>query len=571
MPAPCGDICDASLSCRFSRSASLKLLRYASPQRWLAFVASRVEVFRRNKSDDELDDAWAKLGPITTDPKGWIVVADGLWFNPGYFLRLRLFLLALARQHPIRLLGILRHRSDARSRRALERIGFRDFIYIGDDSEFPISRFVPEATRLLAGARTHAELLDIELPEGVLSYVWYDTVLHNLRHGQPAVSHVEWRNSLAEILAFIEIYRRLFRDYDVHTLAISHGWKNEFGALLWMALKRGISAHCVTQVSEAIRIRRFRQSGDFDIPVEHLPYDRYLALPEAVKAQLIAIGKKELARRQGSTTSDINIRHAYVVGERAVDRASAREKLGVTDDRPIGVIYGHAWFDFPHLYAMTNFTDFVDWFRQTLNSIRRHDHVQWFLKPHPMEVWYGGQTMADIVEGAPAHVRMLPHRIDTLSVMRAADAIVSIHGTSSMEAAAMGTPVICADRSYYSDWGFAHCAKSASHFDALLAQVGQLSPPTEHQRDLAVACFVGAYGEPHDWASALRVPCDSLGHELFDQVKDMIRLQGRELEQEISRIDTFLRQDQFHSYSAWLFKQAAAGDLSDRRPVSTAT
>jgi hypothetical protein len=214
---------------------------------------------------------------------------------------------------------------------------------------------------------------------------------------------------------------------------------------------------------------------------------------------------------------------------------------------------------------MKNFTDFVDWFRQTLDAIRRNDHVQWFLKPHPMEIWYGGQTMADLVKREPAHIRMLPHKIDTLSVMSAADTVVTIHGTAAMEAVAIGIPVISADRSYFSDWGFAHCAASAMQYGELLAQVGSLPRPDERRRDLAAACLVGAYGEPHDWASALRVPCDSLGHQLFDQVKAMVRQQGHDLEREVSRIDAFLRQKDFDSFSAWAFVRAAEMSVGVRQ------
>lgn len=541
------------------------LTRYLSPASWKRFVDSRIEIARRRRGDDALDAAWAARGPVAVTPGDDVLVADGLWFNPGYFLRLRLFIEAAARERPMRLIGLLRTRDDRRQRRALERIGFREFVYLRDDKEFPISRFRGEAERLVAAARNHGDLLRIELPEGVPATVWYDSVLHKVSDGRPALDHPEWAASLAEILAYIAIYRRLLNDNRVRCFALSHAWKNEWGAALWLALARGIDYFCVTQVSETIRIRRFRRAEDFIRPVEHLAYRDFLKLAPPVRASLAELGHHELDRRYAGRTTDINIRYAFAPGERTTDRTEARRRLGAPGDRPVGIVYGHSWFDYPHIYGMRNFEDFVDWFRATIEQIRRIDHVTWLLKPHPMEVWYGGLTMSDMVGELPPHIRMLPHRTDSLTAMTAADAIVSVHGTAGIEAAATGVPVICADRTYYDDWGFAHVAEDRAAYGRLLAQVGQLPRPDAAIRDRAAACFVCAYGEPQDVAPALRVPCDSLGSRLFVQVREIVERSQGDLDTEVDRIAAFLRQDAIDSFAALAFLEAATRRAEEKR------
>jgi hypothetical protein len=528
-----------------------------SPDKWQKLITGQIELRRRYAGDDALDAVWAKLGPVKLLPCAEnILMADGLWFNPGYFLRLRLFIEAMASREPLRLLGILRSRKDRRTRRALERIGFSEFIYIEDDAEFPVASFIAEAERLMAGATTHADLIDIQLPEGVPAYVWYDGVLKATRHGQPALAHPQWRRSLAEILAFIAIYRRTLDTVPVSCVALSHAWSTEFGSLLWLALSRGIQSFCVTLFSEAIRLRRFRKPIDFDLPVEHLPRHVFETLLPPEQAMLIDLGRLELERRQASQSTDINIRHAYALEMRVTDPAGARKAMGGSD-RPIGVIYGHSWFDFPHLYHMRNFVDFIDWFECTVKMIREIRNVDWFLKPHPMEVWYGGHTMADMIGELPSHVRVLPHHIDTLTVMAAADAIVTVHGTAAMEAGAMGTAVIAADSSYYADWDFVHTAKSRQHYGQLLAQVGTLSPPGDVGKRHALACFAAAYGEPHAAAGALRLPCDSGGSMLFRDVTNIVSSSPVALMAEVARIRTFLDQDEIDSFESWSFVVAA--------------
>lgn len=535
----------------------MNLQRYVSPRRWRRFIESRIELVQRALADNALDQSLMKLGPLPIDFGNDVLVADGLWLNPAYFLRLRLFIEARARTHRFRLLGILRTRRDTRARRALERIGFSEFIYIEEDNEFPVASFMKQAEQLLSGLTSHAALLNIALPDEVPAYVWYDTVLRKTNHGQPPLEHPTWRESLADTLAYIAVYRRLLAQNDVAHVVLSHAWKSEWGALTWLALRAGVCVHNVTAFSEAIRIRRFRAPEDFDIPVEHLPHPQFERLPKTVKNELAALGHAELHRRQTGHTSDVNIRYAYSPDLRAKDRFEARLQLADRADRAIGVIYGHSWFDFPHLYGMANFADFVDWFEVTLARIKELDHVTWLLKPHPMETWYGGYRMSDLVGVLPAHIRVLPHKIDTLSVMLAADALVTVHGTAALEAATLGVPVIAADRSYYSGWGITHSAQTRAHYLALLGDVGRLSRPDDAARERAVACFVAAYGEPHDVAGALRIPCDSGGARLYEEVRELVTAEPEKLAREVDRIAAFLAQDDIDSFETWTFVRAA--------------
>jgi hypothetical protein len=332
---------------------------------------------------------------------------------------------------------------------------------------------------------------------------------------------------------------------------LSHAWNSEFAVMAWLALGRGIPTFLVTAFSDAIRIRRFRSRDDLTTPVEFMARAAFDALAPSVRHEIIRFGAAQLVQRQANQTADINIRHAYVPETRTTDRAKARAMLGVTDDRPIGVIYGHSWFDFPHLYGMKNFTDFVDWFEATLARISEIDNVTWFLKPHPMEGWYGGQKMTDNIAALPPHVRVIESHVDTLTVMSAADAIVTVHGTAALEAAAHGVPVIAADHSYYADWGFANVARDRAEYLALLGRVGKFDALTPAQRDLARACFALAYAEPDPGMGALRVPCDSLGSELYDLVRQMVSTTPQALAAETDRMARFLSQDEIDSFAAY--------------------
>ncbi len=535
----------------------MKIARYFSRKRWAKLLDDQLEQQRRRVAARKLHDVWRDFEPLHSDPNGRVVLLDGMWLNPGYFLRLRLTLSAIERQGPIRLVGLLRSPADTRQRRFLDQIGVREIVYSESDRPRPMAAYAEQAEALLASAASHVNFLKIVLPSNVPPYIWYDSVLSNLRNGQPDISHPQWAKDLADLLGFIETYNGILDRFAPQIVLTSHAWKNTWGSLVWLAVSRDIETLCVTQVSEAIRIRRFRRPDDFHLPVEFLPKAVFDALEAPVKDAMVRFGYAELERRQRSETSDVNIRFAYDKASRVAGRNAARAQLGVHDDRPIGVIYGHSWFDFPHLYNMQNFTDFADWLKKTNEAIVAMPEKRWFLKPHPMETWYGGQTMKEIVSASMPHISFLPHKIDTMTVMQAADAVVTVHGTAGLEATMQGTPVICADNSYYAQWGFANTAQSLGHYRELLSQVGNLPQVGQEKRDLAAACFLSAYGEPHDYVRTLRVPCDSRGAMLYDEVREIIVAQHMFMDSEVGRISEFLLQSTVDALSAQTFIRAA--------------
>jgi capsule polysaccharide modification protein KpsS len=93
---------------------------------------------------------------------------------------------------------------------------------------------------------------------------------------------------------------------------------------------------------------------------------------------------------------------------------------------------------------MRHYTGFLDWRRFTMATIRDLPGINWVLKPHPMEEWYGGYSLASLSREAGAQTTILPVATNTSTVMAAADCIVTVHGTVGCEAVANGVPVIAA-------------------------------------------------------------------------------------------------------------------------------
>jgi hypothetical protein len=323
---------------------------------------------------------------------------------------------------------------------------------------------------------------------------------------------------LAECLRNCAIYQELLETVPVAQVILSHPWKSEFATLMWAALSRGVPALHLTGYCEGIRIRRFLEIADYATPVEHLSPREFAALPGSVRQRLSEEGARYLERRESGQGTDINVRYAYRPHFKALSREIARRTLGVTGARKLAIIYAHVWFDFPHTFAMGNFTDFFDWMRLTMAEVCAAPDIDWVLKPHPTESWYGGFRLQDMVTDLPPHVRLAPPGTDALTALTAADLVVTVHGTVGLEAAAHGLPVIAADRSFYSDWDFVQQATSREDYIRLLRTAGDLPAPDEAGRGRALALIALALAPTPADAGLMEMRCDSSGPVLYQDI-----------------------------------------------------
>ncbi len=464
-----------------------------------------------------VEKLYADLGPVADGSGPLAIVADGLWDNPNHFFRLRVFLEAIPDIATMRLIGIL-NRADDASRTALESMGFTEFIVLEDHPDHRSEDFISDAEAMLDKADGYEGILKLPMPGGLPAYTYYDTVLKRARHPQPGLDDPIWKTVLADCLRNCAIYADLLQDTSIAGIVLSHPWQSQYATLVWGALSRNIPAYHLTGYCEGIRIRRFFNTSDYATPVEQLSLDEYLDLPQKVQDRLVEEGRGYLRLREAGKSSDINARYAFQSEHRTVSRAEARRAFGVADDRKLAIVYAHVWFDFPHTFAMGNFVDFYDWMRFTLGQLPHIEDVDWILKPHPTESWYGGFRLQDMIADLPGHVRLAPAETDSLTAMTAADAVVTVHGTVGLEATAHGLPVIAADRSFYSAWGLTHLAKSRDDYGTLLRSVGHLKQPDQTDRDRALALIALSLAPTPAEAGVLKMRCDSSGPVLYRDI-----------------------------------------------------
>lgn len=515
------------------------VLKYLDPGRYAARLRRLMEGRRCDKLRYAVEGHYRQRQAVFAQAGERVIVCEGMWDNPNHFFRLHLMLAAMPDAKTCRLVGILRNPGEIRQRRSLESLGVKEFVYL-EDHPLRREQFLEDAQRRLEGVRTHRDLLQLNLPQSLPPYVYYDTVLKLARHPQPPLTSQLWITVLTEVLRNLAIYEELFQRHEVVRVVSSHPWKNEYATLCWTALARSVPCYYVTGFCEGTRIRHFATLEDFLTPVEHVSFADFEALSVRVRRCLIERGRAYLAERELGKSSDINARYAFRPENRWTDKAAARQALGVPDDRPLVAVYAQAWFDFPHTFAMQHFTDFLDWMRFTVEHAARNTTVTWLLKPHPCDLWYGGIRLTDQVRDLPPHVRLCSEATDSLTVQLAADCIVTVHGTVAIEGAARGLLVLCADRSYYSDWGFTYTATSRENYGELLGRIQTLAPTTREQQERAMACAAVCLAPTPEEAGLLSTSCDTSGLVLYDEILSRFMHSTIALSQETKAIDEWV-------------------------------
>lgn len=487
---------------------SKNLTKYFDPYVHAGFLRRYLNEKREAKPRQRVEECYRQYQTIFDDNSHKVILCEGMWDNPNHFFRLHMMLAAMPDTTECRLVGILRNPSARKQRETLESLGAKYFLYL-DAHEHRREHFIGEAQKQLSAVRSHLDILELRFPLSLPAYVYYDTVVKIARHPQPSLDSPLWVTVLAEVFRNLRIYQGLFQENEIVRVVSSHPWKNEFATLCWTAISHSVPCYHVTGFCERIRIRRLQTVKDFFAPVEHSPVEEFQALSSSAREEITRYGQNYLTNRECGQGSDINVRYAFRPNRRVTTKPAAREFLGIAEGKPLAVVYAPAWFDFPHTFGMQNFTDYFDWIQLTIEYIRKNTRVNWVLKPHPCDVWYGGIRLADIVGELSPHVRLQDEGVDSLTTQVAADYIVTVHGTIAIEATARGVPVICADQSYYGDWGFTYTAQSREEYIQLLENIEDCAPPSEEQQKLAMAFAALALSPTPNDLGLLQNSCDT--------------------------------------------------------------
>jgi hypothetical protein len=481
------------------------------------------------------------------------VLVDATWDNPNYWLRYALVrsALGLAAGSEVGLLGP--YHAGA-CRRTLERFGIRATLD-GCRLYGPLRLRRQEVAKRLAGVKTPDELLGWKWPSGFPPSVIYDGLLKRQRAPSVRLDHPRLMEDLAEAIGALQAAERILDHERFDLVVLSHAINFQCAALGWLAASRGIPVVVLYGDHGVARFVRLRAPQDIFDTVSRPSLGEFLGLDDARARLLERAGAVYLEKRVSGQTADLGGILAFQRSPVRISRAKLCGRFGWDPRRRIVGVYLSSWFDFPHVLGMANFRDFYDWFEATCGVAARQPHVNWLFKAHPSEARYGGAALREVFPAlGPPHVRLAPKEWNGAGLIDAVDALVTYHGTSGLEYAAAGKPILLADRGWYHEFGIGRWCRTREAYLSALTQPWwegiDLREAARRARILAGWCF----GRPA-WQRGFVLEDDSVQHPIYRTMPRLLSDHGEEIEQEIDTIRRWFDSGDRHYH---MYKMRAA-------------
>lgn len=461
------------------------------------------------------------------------VLLDAAWDNPNYWLRYALLrnALRLSQAREVVVLGPFR---SGESRRTARCFGISDTVAL--EGSRPSSEDRRQARALVEGASAPHDVLGWELPYRFPAEMAYDALLKWQRAAVLDIHDERLPEMMARNIALLHEADRLVETGAFDLVVVSHVVNFQYAALAWAAVRRGIPTLLLTGDYGVARFTKLSAASDFFDAVNRPRLEDFVAVPAWKADALAECGRAYLAKRLTGRTGDIGGEYAFGQASGPADRAQLCTEFGWPPERPIIAVYAPTWFDYPHYCGMRNFRDFHDWLATTAAAVQGITSVSWLFRAHPLDAWYRGVRMADLMPvELPPHVRIAPVGWSGAAVMRAVDALVGYHGTSGIEYAAMGKPVLLADRGWYHDFGFARWCRSREEYLLELSREWWREANTAETSRRAQV-FAGWYFGRPDWQEDFVLCDDSAQAAIYEDLPEFVRRHDPAIRREILTI-----------------------------------
>lgn len=519
----------------------------AATKRNVGQIHSALQDFRHGESADRqaCEEALASLSASMAPQLARTVLVDGSFDNPNYFLRYSLLRAALG-LGGAREIGLTGSHRVAACTKTMRRLGLSEIAPFGTKVSSDARRF---ARRLLAQSRRPDDILEWELPAKFPAATLYDHVLKRQRKASVDLSDPMIEEYVADVLAAITTAERHLDNYRPDLLLLSHTIGSLGASLAWVGAQRKIPCVTMFGMYGVSRYWRIDKPSDFSDLMDRPSGHDINSLSPSKASALAQIGKAYLTSRLAGQTNDLASHYAFAQGT-SPDRKALADLYGWTENRPVIAVYASNWFDDPHAFGMTRFRDFLDWILATRDAAVAANNAYWLFRAHPVDQWYGGITLKDVLPATMAqHVRLAPTEWSGAAVTQIADALVTCHGTAGIEYAALGKPVLVADRGWYHDCGFVIFPKSRADYLSILTS--QWWNADSHSTTATRAqIFAGWYFCAPSWQNGFVMEDDSRQSQLYSRIIRRLKDCPETIEREILTIRSwFLSPERlYHTY-----------------------
>lgn len=344
---------------------------------------------------------------------------------------------------------------------------------------------MPEHTNSIREFTCRGKKLDGDLLSGLIRYNKHaDLSMLSQRH----IKEFAY-DAACNWLAMKEALRRI----QPRSVLISNGIYTEFGPAYKAAVDNGIHVFgygMADKVNCMVFSSLFKESSAgwiFDLTDE---------IWEEIKAdqwdeRYSAVMNRFYSERYGQGSS-FTIQMADFLPDLQNDRNALMAHYGIVDNKPIFAFFTQIRWDASADYSHMIFESYDAYILAGIEAMKNNANVTWLFKVHPAEKGESPETRTEEFvrkhyPRLPDHIKFIPYDspFSPLDFFNVIDGAVTACGTSGLEVASMGKPVITVARLLYSNRGFTYDSDNFEQFLHLISHAEMLTALTEEQKQLA--------------------------------------------------------------------------------------
>lgn len=380
--------------------------------------------------------------------------------------------------------------------------GISNFYYLSDQKRgvFHAIRNAWKAVQLLGEIKNVDDFLHLKFNNISVGKIVYDTYLRATGFG--TLSSVSWRafERLVRSIGHLEYAESLFRTGNFPVFVQAEKQFIPSALVCQAALKHNVVIYSRGGGPTTFTLRRYDHLNQYYTNSHRPSEELFEYVYKNYKQEAIRLGEEHICKRFSGEPAPYDIPDAALAFKKEDQKVSRGEfcrRLGWDPGRPVVGIMANNLIDGVFTDNWELFRDYLIWFRETIKFIRKVDHVNWFIKPHPTDVLYKIKTTIrgeyERLAKDCQHIRFFPENVAGSSVSDIADAILTVRGSAGVEYSCFGIPCVIAGEALYSGFGFAHEPRTQKEYFNVLENIGKLGRLSSDQIERAKV-FVYIYG-----------------------------------------------------------------------------
>ncbi len=486
------------------------------------------------------------------------VLVDGTWDNPNYWLHVAV--MAAAQNVSLsNSIGLVGRYASKEVLATFSNLGMQTADLIKDywpqEEEFTVI-----VEDLMSDIDGPDAIFDWHLPEDFPSESFYDTLLKFQREPYVNPLRPDFRKHLLRALQAIIATKRMLEDLKPEVVFCSHNIGEIAGPLAWNAMRMGLKTYVLYGDFGGSRYLSINSEAAFRVCLSAPTPEELASCKEGQLRNLRKNGRKYMQERLLGTAGDIGSVTARVEGCANLQFERVYSDFSWSHERPIVTIFMQNWYDYPNSFGLNRFRDFYDWAIETLTVAKEVTDVNWLVRAHPLDGWYGVSDEVSVKNIVKAlnldHIKICPSDVGSEAAIRGSAGVVTACGTVGVEAPALGTPSLVSEEAWYGRHPFVLQPRGRqAYLDTLRTSWWNIEDRKNIQKSAEI--FLGFYFGFPSWQKGYILEDTSKKNDLYHGLHIIMDKSERQIFQEIQVLRDWLDSDQVRYH---IFKNLSAKD-----------